>query len=62
MDNIKLEMFDGIAKDSLSGETIQKGIFFESGARNIFIGINTIVKIIDFINQQGGILPKMKDN
>jgi hypothetical protein len=55
-----LEICDGIAVDTLTGETVAKSIYIKSGMRNIYLGINTLAKIIDFVKAQGGIIPELK--
>ena len=53
MDKLQLELHDGIAIDSLTNKTVQKAVYMKSGAREIFIGVNTLVEIGDFLRSQG---------
>lgn len=59
MDKLNIELCEQIAVDTLTGETTNKSILVVSGMRNIYIGINTLVKVIDFVKSKGGILPEV---
>jgi hypothetical protein len=51
--SLNLEIFNGICVDTLTGKTCSKGVCLVSGARTIFIGINTLVEIADFLKESG---------
>ncbi len=53
MDKLKLQFDEGINVDTLTGRTVQKSVYIESGARRIYIGINTLVEICDYLRSQG---------
>ncbi len=53
MSELKLELFEGIAPDTLTGEVTQRSVYLKAGMREIYIGVNTIVKIVDFLKQKG---------
>ena len=53
MPNLELELYDGVTLDTLTLEVTQKAVYIHSGARRIYIGINTLVKIADFLREKG---------
>jgi hypothetical protein len=53
MEELKLEYYEGITVDTITNKTVSKSVYIISGARNIYIGVNTITKIVDFLKQKG---------
>lgn len=52
----KLEYFDRNASDTLTGEPTYRGVYVESGARRIYIGINTICHMVDILKANGAVV------
>lgn len=53
MNELELELFEGISVDTLTNKTTSKSVYLKSGMRSIFIGINTLVRINDFLRSKG---------
>ena len=53
MDKLQLQLHDGIAIDAFTNKTVQRSVYIKSGMREVFIGINTLVEIGDFLRRQG---------
>ncbi len=51
--DIELELFDGVTTDTLTGKITQQSVYMKSGNRSIFIAVNTLVKINDFLKSKG---------
>lgn len=53
--SLELEYFNNPACDSLTNRTVTSGVIVVSGARTIFLGKETLEKLIDFIkdNERG---------
>ncbi|MFA5101141.1 MAG: hypothetical protein WC547_09690 [Candidatus Omnitrophota bacterium] len=48
-----LELCDNITIDTLTGETTSRSVYLKSGNREIYISVNTMVKINDFLRSKG---------
>lgn len=42
----------GVSVDSLTGKAAMQAIFFRSGARCIFIGVETIKAMVEFLKEK----------
>jgi hypothetical protein len=53
--SLDLEYFDNPACDSLTNRTVKSGVMVVSGSRTIFLGKETLEKLIEFIkdNERG---------
>jgi len=51
--DLNLEIFEGITIDSITGKTTEKSVYIKSGMRNVYISINTIIKLYDFLIEKG---------
>lgn len=52
-----MEICENLTTDTLTGHTTQRSVRIVSGMRNIYIGLNTLTKIIEFVKSKGGLLP-----
>lgn len=53
MDDLRIELDEGVNIDTLTGETTQRSVLILSGMRSIYISVNTLVKIADFLKEKG---------
>ena len=53
---INFEYFDKNAIDTFTGHACMKGVYVESGLRKVYIGINSVCKIVDILKAHGAVV------
>ncbi len=53
MDKLSLEYCEQISVDTLTQETTSQSILIVSGNRNIYIAVNTVLRLANFLREKG---------